>query len=199
MTFSVCCHPEILLPWQRDVTTSPLYFPKHRKPSRSWKVFIRHKRPSSWALMYVTTVLNCCDTYYNALTMVFWAIDFTVLSHHNFVTWGTAPTRVLFVCFCDLGMDNKLSQVNAASSSKPITPIVWGKNVYPGHTNTPASLPSCKRLDLRITWMTTLNRPLPSSKNLHFQNGAKCTAFLVEMSFIWMRMKKSFPYQRLST
>ena len=21
--FSVCCHPEILLPWQRDVTTSP--------------------------------------------------------------------------------------------------------------------------------------------------------------------------------
>ena len=25
MTFSVCCHPEILLPWERDVTTSPLY------------------------------------------------------------------------------------------------------------------------------------------------------------------------------
>ena len=25
MMFSVCCHPEILLPWQRDVTTSPLY------------------------------------------------------------------------------------------------------------------------------------------------------------------------------
>ena len=22
----VCCHPEILLPWQRDVTTSPLYY-----------------------------------------------------------------------------------------------------------------------------------------------------------------------------
>ena len=25
-TFLVCCHPEILLPWQRDVTTSPLYW-----------------------------------------------------------------------------------------------------------------------------------------------------------------------------
>ena len=25
VTFSVCCHPEILLPWKRDVTTSPLY------------------------------------------------------------------------------------------------------------------------------------------------------------------------------
>jgi len=23
--FSVCCHPEILLPWERDITTSPLY------------------------------------------------------------------------------------------------------------------------------------------------------------------------------
>lgn len=23
MTFSVCCHPEILLPWQRDILTSP--------------------------------------------------------------------------------------------------------------------------------------------------------------------------------
>ena len=23
--FSVCCHPKILLPWQRDVTASPLY------------------------------------------------------------------------------------------------------------------------------------------------------------------------------
>ena len=25
MTLSVCCHPKILLPWQRDVTTSPIY------------------------------------------------------------------------------------------------------------------------------------------------------------------------------
>ena len=28
------------------------------------------------------------------------------------------------------------------------------------------------------------NRPLPSSKNPHFQNEAKCTTFLVKMSFI---------------
>ena len=26
MTFSVCCHPYILLPWQHDVPTSPLYY-----------------------------------------------------------------------------------------------------------------------------------------------------------------------------
>ena len=26
--FSVCCHPEILLPWERDATTSPLYWPR---------------------------------------------------------------------------------------------------------------------------------------------------------------------------
>ena len=27
VTFSVCCHTKILLPWQHDVTTSPLYTP----------------------------------------------------------------------------------------------------------------------------------------------------------------------------
>ena len=32
-------------------------------------------------------------------------------------------------------------------------------------------------------------RPLPSSRNPHFQTEAKCTAFLVKMSFVWMRMK----------
>ena len=36
------------------------------------------------------------------------------------------------------------------------------------------------------------NRPLPSSKNPHFQNEAKCTAFLVKMSFICVRMKNYF-------
>ena len=33
------------------------------------------------------------------------------------------------------------------------------------------------------------DRPLPSSKNPHFQNEAKCTSFLVKMSFICTRMK----------
>ena len=37
-------------------------------------------------------------------------------------------------------------------------------------------------------------RSLPSSKNPHFQNEAKCT---VKMSLICMRTKTSFPYQRL--
>ena len=33
------------------------------------------------------------------------------------------------------------------------------------------------------------NRLLPSSKNPHFQNEAKCSTFLVKMSFICMRLK----------
>ena len=37
-----------------------------------------------------------------------------------------------------------------------------------------------------------MNRPLPSSKNPHFQNEAMCTTFLVEKSFICMRMKNHF-------
>ena len=32
----------------------------------------------------------------------------------------------------------------------------------------------------------------PSSINRHFQNEAKCTTFLVKMSFICMRMKSHF-------
>ena len=36
------------------------------------------------------------------------------------------------------------------------------------------------------------NRPLPSSKNPHFQNEARCTTFPVKMSFICMRMKNDF-------
>ena len=36
------------------------------------------------------------------------------------------------------------------------------------------------------------NRPLPSSKNPHFQNEARCTTFLVKMSFICMRIKEGF-------
>ena len=30
--FSVCGHPEILLPWERDVTTSPLYYERSNRP-----------------------------------------------------------------------------------------------------------------------------------------------------------------------
>ena len=36
------------------------------------------------------------------------------------------------------------------------------------------------------------NRPLPSSKNPHFQNEAKCTTFLEKMRFFCMRMKNHF-------
>ena len=37
--------------------------------------------------------------------------------------------------------------------------------------------------------LLTNHRPLPCSKNPHFQNEAKCTSFLMKMSFICMRMK----------
>ena len=37
-----------------------------------------------------------------------------------------------------------------------------------------------------------MKRPIPSSKNPHFQKEAKCTTFLVKMSFICMRMKNHF-------
>ena len=49
---------------------------------------------------------------------------------------------------------------------------------------------------VNMTNYINFNRPLPSSGNPHFQNEAKCTAFLV----LYLREnKKSFPNQRLST
>ena len=44
-----------------------------------------------------------------------------------------------------------------------------------------------------LGWWKLTNRPLPSSKNPHFQNEARYTSFLVKMSFICMRMKNDFP------
>ena len=49
------------------------------------------------------------------------------------------------------------------------------------------------RCDLALAiHIFSFNRPLPSSKNPHFQNVAKCTTFLVKKSFICMRMKNHF-------
>ena len=47
-------------------------------------------------------------------------------------------------------------------------------------------------LSSNLLWTSTWNRTLPSSKNPHFQNEARCTTFLVKMSFICMRMKNDF-------
>ena len=45
-----------------------------------------------------------------------------------------------------------------------------------------------KQLVLTINRRFLFNRPLPSSKNPHFQKEARCTNFLVKMSFICIRM-----------
>ena len=39
------------------------------------------------------------------------------------------------------------------------------------------------------------NRPLPSSKNPNVQNEAKCTTFLVKMSFTCMRIKNNLHFK----
>ena len=50
-----------------------------------------------------------------------------------------------------------------------------------------------KKVAKSLIWETCgENRPLPSSKNPHFQNEAWYTTFHVKMSFICMRMKNDF-------
>ena len=46
-----------------------------------------------------------------------------------------------------------------------------------------------KRSDNLYKTVAYCNRPLPNSKHPHFQNEAKCTTFLVKMSFVCTRMK----------
>ena len=45
---------------------------------------------------------------------------------------------------------------------------------------------------IMTTLLTPVNWPLPRSKNSHFLSAAKCTTFLVKMSFTCMRMKNPF-------
>ena len=45
---------------------------------------------------------------------------------------------------------------------------------------------------IQVELPSDVNSPLPSSKNPHFRSEAKCTTFLVKMSFICMRMKSHF-------
>ena len=47
-------------------------------------------------------------------------------------------------------------------------------------------------LQRRLRRVSIGKRPLPSSKNPHFQNEARCTTYLVKMSFLCMRMKTDF-------
>ena len=86
----------------------------------------------------------------------------------------------------------------------PLTPesSTWNPESRRGIHNPRLGLPymgrtSKTKLDMELNPelcdnRTTTNVPLPSSKNLHFQNEAKCTTFLVKMSFIYIRMKNHF-------
>ena len=67
------------------------------------------------------------------------------------------------------------------SNKKTLTHIIVLVQALVVHSHIPSSL-ALARLPL--------NRPLPSSKNLLFQNEARCTTFLVRISFICMRKKK---------
>ena len=47
-------------------------------------------------------------------------------------------------------------------------------------------------LVMKVMRCMNKNRPLPSSKNSQFQNGARRTTFLMKMSFTRIKMKNHF-------
>ena len=69
--------------------------------------------------------------------------------------------------------------------------------IFRKHGNIPVGLHILALIEwLWLRWgvprWNTVNRPLPSTKNPRFQNEARCTTFLVKMTFICMRMKNNF-------
>ena len=86
-------------------------------------------------------------------------------------------SSILFCYFHNLKTESirKLSNFN----------FQWTKTLYQNNLN---------NITLFFTFLKgyRCNRPLPSSKTPHFQNEAKCTTFLVKMSFICLRVKNDF-------
>ena len=73
--------------------------------------------------------------------------------------------------------------------------VTWVLLLPPGRDASPSKgFPKLYVADMQVihNFLRGQNRPLPSSKNLHFQNEGRCTTFLVKMSFICMRMKNDF-------
>ena len=68
--------------------------------------------------------------------------------------------------------------------------FLQGTAVVPRETENNASAKFLRVKECIMGNVKLVNRPLPSSKNPHFQNEARCTTFFVKMSFICMRMKK---------
>ena len=68
-------------------------------------------------------------------------------------------------------------------------------NGYFGNSFWPKKGCGTEKVHLAVTFSKIrldIYRPLPSSKNPHIQNEAKCTTFIVKMNFTCMRMKKHF-------
>ena len=62
--FSVCCHPKILLPWQRDVTTSLFYHMQKNKGVGS--LYISYAQTDAATQNIVgPTMLGCCVGLYS--------------------------------------------------------------------------------------------------------------------------------------
>ena len=90
-------------------------------------------------------------------------------------------------------------KVARETGSRRLSSALWdsfGGRIFNIATNLfPKTVPQCTLTTISTRSPAQLqmaNRPLPTFKKPHFQNKAKCTTFLVEMSFIYMRMKTHF-------
>ena len=105
---------------------------------------------------------------------------------------------ILLYC-CSTEKIDMLSTEGFSTVKKKRFIIVWVSGVFGGkrpfgHFRVPKNC-NFQNNEAYIwckTFPVKMNRPLPSSKNPHFQKEATCTTFLVKMSFICMRMRNHF-------
>ena len=120
----------------------------------------------------------------NEFPEVHFEFPFNLISKWTMALSLTGQSRRVRKSWYTVGGQNKDSgavpQTDLAKSFSP-----WRSPVIRGVLK---ALLYSQRLKMSL-WK---NRPFPSSKNPHFQNEAKCTTFLVKMSFICIRMKNHF-------
>ena len=88
--FGLCCHPEILLPWKRDVTTSPLYI------EHLVRIIIKFR----WGQHFRTIFFQSWWAFFNLLNFLqrschYWRIEFKAMmaSCRSFKRWIRGTQR----------------------------------------------------------------------------------------------------------
>ena len=150
--------------------------------------------------------VQLCLAANNILLMRKWNHNFLLLAIALAWKWQIASLLKIFIYKQTRWSNDKtiiikrMIQDFTLDPSRPRSPSAPGGPTGPWHINIQET--SRQKIIETPVWIFkpcyhlkifyNANKPLPRSKNPYFQNEARCTIFLVKMSFICMRMKNDF-------